>query len=338
MYLITGGAGFLGKNLGECIINVRQDKVRIFDLREKRDYPPEIEYIKGDITKVEEVEKVVNGCSIIYNFVSLLPCSRAGGEFLRVNVEGTRNILEAAFKNKVKKIIHVSTSVVYGVPEKIPLNENFQTKPIGDYGKSKVQAENICLEYIKKGLNISIIRPRFIIGPGRLGILTILFDWISQGKNIYTIGSGENRFQMVSVYDLIDACLLAEEKGRPGIYNIGADNIPKVKELLTALVMHAGTGARVIPTNANLIRSILIILDKLNLTPLGTEHYLIADKDYILDTSKAKKELGWVPKYGHIEMMNAAYDWYIENRNRLTSELESDFPHEKLLKILKWFS
>jgi len=83
---------------------------------------------------------------------------------------------------------------------------------------------------------------------------------------------------------------------------------------------------------------VLSVLDKLHLTPLGTEHYLIADKDYILDMTKAQEELGWIPRHGYAEMMIAAYDWYIEHRQQIQSVTDADFPNEKLLKIIKLFS
>jgi len=338
MYLIAGGAGFLGKNLAERIIAKENIPVRIFDRREKVFFSPRCEYIKGDVVNKSDVESAVKGCDVIFNLVSILPSSRAGKKFYNINTEGTRNILEVALRNGVKKILHVSSSVVYGIPKVIPLTEESEVKPIGDYGRSKLLSEEICLEYIKKGLDITILRSRFIIGPGRLGILTILFDWINKGKNIYLIGKGENRFQMVSIFDLIEACLLAQENGESGIYNIGADNVPQVKELLGALVKHANTGSQVVPTNAPIAKFILYILDKTNLIPLVKEQYGIGDKDYIVDTSKAKRDLGWVPKYGHIEMMNSAYDWYVVHRNDVSREFLSDFPREGLLKVLKRFS
>jgi nucleoside-diphosphate-sugar epimerase len=338
MYLIAGGAGFLGKHLAERLIRGNASAVRIFDLRREINSLPDAEYTRGDVTDFSQVETAIKGCSVVFNLVSLLPCSRGRREFFRVNVEGTRNICAAALMNKVGKIVHVSTSIVYGIPAEIPLTEESPVKPVGDYGRSKLLAEDVCREYIKKGLNLTILRPRFIVGPGRLGLLTILFDWLSRGKNIYTIGSGANRFQMVSVYDLARACLLAAGKGGCGVYNIGADNVPTVRELLSALAGHAGTNSRVIPVNARLAKFLLIALDRLNLAPLGTEHYFIADKDYILDTSKAKVELGWLPEHGQIEMMNSAYDWYIAHREELRAEIKADFPQEKILKVLKYLS
>jgi nucleoside-diphosphate-sugar epimerase len=336
MHLVAGGAGFLGKKLTEKLVSAGQS-VRVIDVCEN----PKIksaEYLRVDVTNYKEVERAVKGCDVLYNLVSLLPCARAGKEYLHVNVAGTENLMRAANKYRVKKIIHVSSSIVYGIPKSDLITEGDKTKPIGDYGKSKLMAEEVCRRYIKKGENVSILRPRFIVGPGRLGLLTILFGWIADGKNIYSIGSGENKFQMIGANDLVSACMLAEKSGRSGVYNIGADNVPTVRELLCALTKHAKTGSKVRGINATLAVGALRILDFLKISPLGTEHYLIADKNYVLDTHKAKSDLGWAPKEDQIEAMIESYDWYIKNRGHINMKSKSNFPREIALKVVKFFS
>ena len=140
MYLIAGGAGFLGKHLAERLIRGNASAVRIFDLRREINSLPDAEYTRGDVTDFSQVETAIKGCSVVFNLVSLLPCSRGRREFFRVNVEGTRNICAAALMNKVGKIVHVSTSIVYGIPAEIPLTEESPVKPVGDYGRSKLLA------------------------------------------------------------------------------------------------------------------------------------------------------------------------------------------------------
>lgn len=338
MNLITGGSGFLGTALAERLIAAGK-RVRMLDMR-----PPKIEgtdlvdFALGDVTNLEAVYEACKDVDIVFNLVSLLPCSRAGRMFWNVNVGGTKNVLKASMKRGVTKIVHVSSSIVYGIPERVPLHENSRTAPVGDYGKSKLAAENICAKYLKEGVDITVLRPRFIIGPGRLGLLTILFDWVRRGKKIYLIGSGENHFQMVSVYDLVEACILAVTKGSHETINIGADNVPTVREQMEALAEHAKTDARVFPIDATLARTVLRMLDFFKLTPLGTEHYLIADKNYILDTTKAKQILGWRPKYDNISMTIAAYDWYLQNCKDISVNLPSDLPNQGILKLLRYFS
>ncbi len=338
MYLITGGGGFLGRNLAAALAASGKARVRIFDLRKDESPLPGVEYCRGDVTQERAVSDAVRGAKAVINLASLLPCSRAGKSFYRVNEGGTKKILEASFENGVEKFIHVSSSVVYGIPAELPLTETSPLRPIGDYGRSKLLAEDACREYAGKIPQMVILRPRMIIGPGRLGLLGILFDWIRRGKNIYTIGSGSNRFQMAGAVDVAEACMRVLERGGSGVYNIGSDNVPTVRDLLQGVIRHAGTRSRIIALDARLARAALAMLDILNLVPLGREHYLIGDKDYILDTSRAKRELAWVPRHSHEELMNAAYDWYIKNQSLKQGANSADFPREKALRLVKWFS
>lgn len=336
--LIAGGGGFLGIKLAERLAAMKH-KVIIYDLRLFQPIRHKmITFIRGDIRLLHNIINLCGGVDVIFNLASLLPCSRAGNLFTKVNVDGNDNLLAAAQKQKVKKFIYVSTSIVYGIPSNTPCREDSIPVPIGPYGKSKVLAEQRCLEAMKTGLKVTILRPRFIVGPGRLGLLGILFDWIQRGKNVYVIGKGANRFQMVGVFDLIDACILAIKKGDNEIINIGADDTPSVYELLQGVITHAGSPSRIIRLPAGLARVALKLLDVFALTPFNAEHYYIADKEYLLDTAKAKKILGWKPKYSHQQMMNSAYDWFVASKDQVYEQIESDKPKEGLLKMIKFFS
>lgn len=339
MLLVTGGAGFVGRNLAKKLLEQGQS-VRIYDVRTALELShPQLDVVHGDVGDREGLKLAMRGVDAVFNLVSLLPCSRAGRLFWKVNVEGTRNVLETAHAAGVTKVVHVSSSIVYGRPEKTPCDETCAPRPVGDYGRSKLEAEAVCREFIGRGLKVNVIRPRFIIGEGRLGLLTILFDWISLGKRVYIIGNGQNRFQMLAYQDLIDACILAWEKDIAGeVFNLGADNTPPLIDQMNALVQHAGTGSKIAPIPAWFARSCLITLDALRLSPLGTEHYMIADRDFVLDCSKAKNLLGWSPKISAIDAMNSTYDWFVKNRDHLSSEMSADFPSQRILKLLRLIS
>lgn len=313
--------------------------VRVFDLRERPSaLDAKVEYVKCDIRNSVAIERACKNVDVIYNLASLLPCSRAGKMFWYVNVGGTANMLSAAVKQRVRRFVHVSSSIVYGIPKGV-CTEETPPKPIGDYGRSKLRAEELCQAYFARGLDGVIIRPRFIVGPGRLGLLTILFEWISENKNVYTIGNGKNRFQMIHVADVISACKSARTRGKRGdVFNIGSDHVPPVGKLLQDLVAHAGSRSRVKPLNAMVTQTTLRVLDLFRLTPLNVEHYRIADRDYVLDTSKAKRVLQWKPKYDQLQALSQAYDWYMQHKKALASELTSDLPDQRLLRLVKLFS
>ncbi len=314
--------------------------MRIYDIRTALDLShPNLDIVHGDVADRAQLRQAMQGVEAVFNLVSLLPCSRAGRRFWTVNVEGTRNVLQSAEDAGVQKVVHVSSSIVYGRPERTPCDEACTPHPVGDYGRSKLEAEAVCKRFMGRGLKVNIIRPRFIIGEGRLGLLTILFDWMSRGKRIYIIGDGQNRFQMLAYQDLIEACVLAWREDVAGeVFNVGADNTPPLIDQMNALVQHAGTGSKVVPIPGWLARFCLVIMDALRLSPLGTEHYLIADQDFLLDCSKAKNLLGWQPKIDAIDALNSTYDWFVENRERLTSEMSADFPGQGLLKLLRLIS
>jgi dTDP-glucose 4,6-dehydratase len=182
---------------------------------------------------------------------------------------------------------------------------------------------------------VAVIRPHVIVGAGRLGLLAILFDWVARGRRIPLVGSGENRFQMLAVEDLAEAVRLATSSTATGVFNVGGDPVPTVRDLLGALCAHAATGARVLPLPGSAVRPTLALLDRLRLSPLGTEHYLVADRDYVLDTTRARTELGWTPRIPMQQALCAAYDAWLARRGQPGSDI--DFPDEGLLGLIgRW--
>ena len=97
------------------------------------------------------------------------------------DVEGTRNVLEAALRHGVKRVVHVSSTAVYGIPDHHPLYETDKLEGVGPYGQAKIQAEMVCLEYRAKGMAVPIIRPKSFVGPERLGVFALLYDWAPTG-------------------------------------------------------------------------------------------------------------------------------------------------------------
>lgn len=323
MRLIIGGSGFLGTNLAQKLLSLGE-KVRIYDIRPPRVHASKLlDFVRGDVRDSEAVYDACKNVDLVFNMIP------------QVIVRGVENVLEASIRTDVSKVVYVSSSMVYGVPKFAPCDESCEPNPVGGYGKSKLQAEKLCKNYLKKGLDITILRPKLIVGPGGLGFLTIIFEWVRRGKNVYIIGSGENRFQMVSVSDVSEACVLASTKGSGEIFNIGSDNVPTVRQQMEALKEHAGTGSQVIPVNATLAKSILGLLSFFRVSPIDAQYYILADKDYVLDTTKAKRILGWTPKHDNIEMTIAAYDWYVQNYKELPSRLPAD---RGIMRLLKYIS
>jgi nucleoside-diphosphate-sugar epimerase len=339
-YLVTGGAGFLGERIARSLL-ASGNSVRIFDIANSNLNTVECEYVQGDIRDPKAVSQACEQITHIIHCVSQVPLARDKKLFWTTNTDGTQRLLEAALSNGVAKFVHISTSAVFGIPDRGEVTTETVPTPVEDYGIAKLEAEKICAEYLAQGLDISIIRPRTILGPGRLGIFELLFDWVADGKRIFTFGKGENIYQFVHVDDVVSVCIRAAKVPGAGIYNIGGEPFTTMRATLQGLVDHAGTNSPIsaIPMGPSVF--VLKWLSKLRLLPFAPYHWLLYGRSLYFDGTYSKHKLDWKPAYGNIDAINEAYDWYLSNR---TVTLESDLPshHRRpvsrgILKILKWF-
>jgi len=242
--LITGGSGYFGSLLRDRLRH-RGQAVRIFDLVDANDRPRDVDFIQGDIRDPGSVGAAVKDCDLIFHCVAQVPLAKDKKLFESVNIDGTRNLLDAATTNRSRKVIYVSSSAVFGAPKSNPVTEQTPPSPGEAYGRAKWKGETLCGEFVQRGLDVTIIRPRTIMGHGRLGIFQILFEWIREGYNVPVLGRGDNVYQFVHADDLADACILAAEKKGATVYNCGAAKFNTMREVLDSLCAHAKTGSRV---------------------------------------------------------------------------------------------
>jgi nucleoside-diphosphate-sugar epimerase len=316
--LITGGAGFLGINLIRHL-DKRGYALASLDV-EEFDYPERdrVEVIMGDIRDKALLNRVMEDVHHVVHTAAALPLY-SPEDIYTTDVEGTRNVLDAALRHGVKRVVHVSSTAVYGIPDHHPLYETDRLEGVGPYGQAKIQAEMICLEYRAKGLVVPIIRPKSFVGPERLGVFALLYDWAYTGHNFPMIGSGNNRYQLLDVEDLCDAialCLTLPEERVNDTFNIGAKEFTTMKEDYQAVLDYAGHGRRVVGLPAAPAIWGLRVLDKLKLSPLYKWVYETASKDSFVSIEKAERELGFAPKYSNKEALLRNFRWYIENRER----------------------
>lgn len=317
--LVTGGNGYFGSVLVKTLCE-NNHSVRIFDLYDAPDRFVGTEFIQGDIRDFAKVKQACESMQVVYHNIALVPLAKNAKAFWEVNYEGTRNLLQACLETGVKKVIHTSSSAVFGIPEKNPIDRTVQPHPREEYGKAKLAAEKLCEEYIKKGLDITIIRPRTIMGHGRLGIMQILFDWIREGKNVPVLGKGDNLYQFIHSDDLAMACIKAAEKTGPSVFNIGAEQFCTMRETLQGLIAHAHSKSKIVSVPMAPAVALMKITSALGLSPLGPYHALMYGRSCYFDISREKKELNWMPKYGNIEMFCESYDWYCKNRETLSTK------------------
>ncbi len=322
--LVTGAAGFLGLHLADFLSGKKVDLVLLdLALFDKTEYRRKATFVKGDIRDKKLMDKVTKKVDLVVHAAAALPLWRKEDIF-EVNVGGTSNLLEASLKNKVKHFIYISSTAVYGIPTKHPVFENDPLIGVGPYGTSKIQAEKLCKEHRKRGLIVTVIRPKTFLGTHRLGVFEILFDWIKDGKQIPVVGYGNNRYQLLDVDDLVEAIyLFATAKNKiqvDDVFNIGAQKFGTVRQDLEALFRYARSGSRVLPTPAFWIKKTLWVLEQMRLSPLYQWVYETADKDSFVSINKLVKTLKWNPRYSNSDSLIKAYQWYLDNYKEIKSQ------------------
>jgi len=327
--LITGGAGFLGYHLAQ-FLKKKGHTLTLLDLHafDKKEYPGNYNLVIGDVRDKRLVYSLAKRADVIIHAAAALPLEKAE-EIRTTTVNGTRIVLQAALKNKVKRVIYISSTAVYGIPKVHPIYETDTLVGVGPYGESKIKAEQLCRQHIKKGLSVTIIRPKTFVGTGRLGVFEILFDWVHDGKKIPAIGSGNNKYQLLEVDDLVAAIYCAvtsRSKKMNTEFNIGAGEYGTVKSDLETLFKSAKSGSKIFPVPSLFVKTPLRILEALHLSPLYRWVYDTADKDSFVSIEKAKKILKWKPKYSNAQALIRSYCWYLKHYKNIKSK-RAGFTH-----------
>jgi nucleoside-diphosphate-sugar epimerase len=302
------------------LIRDRGEEVRVLDLVDADDRPPGVELVRGDIRDPDVVRGACEGIDIVFHNVAQVPLARDTALTRSVNIDGTRVLLDACEDAGVRKVVSTSSSAVFGVPEHNPVRPDTPPRPREPYGVAKLEAEQLCRAAASRGLDVTIVRPRTILGHGRLGIFAILFDWIADGVDVFVLGSGGNVYQFVHADDLEDACF--RDGSRPGAstYNIGANEFGTMRDTLESLCAHAGTGSRVRSLPAGLDAAAMRVTSGLGLTPFAHYHWLMYGRSMWFDTSAAVHELGWEPQWSNAAMLAQSYDWFLEHRDTIGSD------------------
>lgn len=321
-HVLIGGNGFLGRELVRQI-RARGQTAVVVDLPESyARFPdpghPDVTHVRADVARPGALDAVVLGPDdVVHHLATRLitpnkPRFGRDAYFRVCAVDGTTQILAWMRRNGNRQLVFWSTDMVYGPALVVPRPESHPRRPFGPYGRSKVAAEDIVAAAVARGeVSATVFRPRLILGPGRLGILEVLFKLIDRGWPVPLIGQGTNRFQFVSVADCARASLIAADRGCPnGTYNLGSENSPTEYELLTEFVARVGSRSRVVRTPGDLVKAVLRGLHLFRIAPMDPEQFEIADLEVQLDISAAARDLGWRPRHGDTDLLTASYRAY----------------------------
>src|SRR6266513_4821282 len=320
-WAISGGAGFLGLHLARGLV-ADGHEVRMLDLAPLDDAELEgsVNELRGDVRDPSAAARLVEGTDVLVHAAAALPIQASREAIRSVNVEGTGVVFAAALEAGLRRAVLISSTAVYGIPKHHPLREDAPLVGVGHYGESKIEAERVARRIGRRGLEVVVIRPKTFIGPERLGVFEILFDWIREWRRIPILGDGSNRYQLLAVEDLVDATVSSATKDVAGeTFNVGAAEFGTVRSDLEGLIAHAGSGSRLQPFPARPAELGLRALEVARLSPLAEWHYRTAHRDSFVDVSKARRELGFKPRLSNEQALCETYDWYLAHREQLSA-------------------
>ncbi len=281
-----------------------------------------VSVLTGDIRDSALHDAAFDGIDIVVHCAAALPLA-SRDEIMSTNVEGTRQMLEAALERGIERFVHISSTAVYGIPDHHPLVETDPMQGVGPYGESKVLAEGLCSAYRDRGLVVPVLRPKSFVGPERLGAFELLYDFAYEGHNFPVLGSGNNKYQLLDVEDLSQAIALVAEGEAEVVndtFNIGAAAFGTMRESFQSVLDRAGHGKRVIGLPATPAIWTLRALEAVHLSPLYKWIYETAAKDSFVSIDKAVERLGYSPRHSNSDALIRNYEWYLANRDRISAK------------------
>lgn len=345
--LVTGGSGFFGGILKRALLE-RGWKVTNVDLVKDEDTHEHLTSVQGDIRDRALMDRLCeeSKAKVIFHCAAILAHAVNDKDFLWTsNVDGTRVVAEVAVKHGIKHLVFTSSNCLWGEPLGRPVREDDAPNPVEIYGRSKWEGEKILQQYASELHAVSIRCPT-IIESGRLGLLAILFEFIDEGRRVWTVGGGTNRYQFIAAPDLVEACIKAADYDKSAIFGIGSDNVKTLREVYEEVIRKAGRKGKRQARVASLPKGPTLLAMKiayaLGLSPLGPYQYKMIAESFTFDTSAIKRELGWQPTLTNGEMLTRAYTYYRDHRAEIEGRTDASAHRSAakmgIIRVLKWMS
>ncbi len=341
--LITGGAGFFGDVLKRRLIRDGFDCVSV-DLQPDPTVHSQLRSVRGDIRDAGRLDELFaqHRFDAVFHCAAILAHAVKDQKFLwSSNVEGTAVVARLTAKHHVPKLVFISSNCLWAKSFNRPVVEEDEPEPVEIYGRSKWEAERV-LQRHHGDFDSVILRTPTIIDTGRLGLLAILFDFIREGRRVWVVGTGENRYQFVYAPDLANACVLALGASGSTCYNVGSDDVKSLRQVYEYVVAEAGTGARVASLPERPVLAAMRVAGALKLSPLGPYHWRMIAEDFVFDTSKIKAELSWKPSLTNEQMLAEAYKAYARDFDEIHSRTDVSAHRQPaqmgVIRLLKWLS
>ena len=340
--LITGGTGFFGTILKTRLLALGIPCVNL-DLCEDTTEHHLLRSNRGDIRDEGLLRRLFDTYRFddVFHCAALLAHEVSDEKHLwDNNVNGTKQLADMAEHYGSKRIIYTSTNCLWGENLGRAVTEEEPPCPVEIYGRSKLEGEKILLAC--DSFHSIVIRCPTIIDSGRLGLLSILFEFIDEGRKVWVVGDGSNRYQFVFAQDLAAACILAQKHERTDIFNVGSDNVKSLREVYEYVIRKAGSRSRTASLPKGPTLAAMRLSHILDVSPLGPYHYKMIAEDFLFDTSKIKSQLKWKPTATNEEMLHLAYEFYRDNKSTLRRG--SDVPAHRqpvklgVISLLKWLS
>ncbi|MSQ81460.1 MAG: NAD-dependent epimerase/dehydratase family protein [Myxococcales bacterium] len=309
-WLVTGGAGFCGRAIVSGLLQAGE-RVRVFDIA-----PCSIagaQAVQGDVRDFAAVHRAMADTRWVIHAAAAVPLARNRQLFASVNVEGTRNVLRAAADHAVAKVVVVSSSAVYGAPAELPVTMTSEAQPLEAYGRSKLAADQLAHLYADAGLPVAVVRPRTVLGPGRLGLFSLLFDWVRRGRPVVVVGDGAAVYQFVHADDLARLCVAAAHCPHAGPFLAGSARPIALRSLLRGLCDHAGTGSRLLHLPDFGVRTALRMAAALPLGVVAPYHARLYGRPLSFDITQTCAQLVWQPVHSDGEALRQSYDWFVQH-------------------------